>query len=174
MPARKRPAADPRRTQPGRPKIFPARIRGANLSRPECLCKGHRITPDSRSAKTENSYSFLAARMKHHDEESELLDSLFQEKSLREFRESLLDETLAAVRRKKRVRHFGATLVIAAILSLFVLPSRHEQPIAPVSRSVPARPFELVATRPLPATTMVETRSGNLEIFSSSPNRFAL
>lgn len=113
--------------------------------------------------------------MKHHEEQPELLDSLFQEKSVREFRDRLLNETLAAVRRKKRTRQLGAALVIAAMISLLMFPSRREQPVAPVSRLVPAaRPFELVTTRPLPAATIVETRSGNLEAFSSVPNRFAL
>src|SRR5262245_28899532 len=112
--------------------------------------------------------------MKTNAEQSELLNALMQEKSLSEFRDDLLDQTLTAVRRKKRNRHLGASLLIMAILAVLMLPSKR-QPIAPVSSAVQTRPpFEMVLTRPLPSTMVVETRSGAFELLSSTASSLAV
>jgi len=112
--------------------------------------------------------------MKHDPDQSQLLDTLLEEDSFSQFQGQLLEQTLTAVRRKKRARQFRNGLIIAAVLSLFFLPARRQTVMPLTAGSQSARPFETVQTHPLTESMIVKTRPASVDLFSSSESSFAL
>ena len=75
-----------------------------------------------------------------------------------DFREGLLNETLRLARRRRRVRqarNATTALVVLVILGLLVW---HQFPSGKSPLPLPAKPYKLVRTQPLPPAAWVETK----------------
>jgi hypothetical protein len=104
-----------------------------------------------------------------------LLADVLAESSPADFREAMLRDTLRLARRRRRFRQTRSALVLLALLGLlatFMRPSRPPQPIASHPPAKPAAPlvYQLISTRPLPASAIVTTRHfPDLQLAGSVP-----
>ena len=93
----------------------------------------------------------------------QLLNEVLAEAAPADFRDAMLGETLRRVRRQRRwrqTRRAVALLVVLGLCGVFIwqkkLPRSSIAP-APVARAVPKN-YQLVQTRPLPASAIVSTK----------------
>ena len=92
---------------------------------------------------------------RHNDR---LLADVLGEGLSADFRETLLDETLRLARRRRRGRHvrgLASALAVVAVLGLLLW---HLSPPGQGPAGVPAKPYQLVRTQPLPHAAWVETK----------------
>ena len=75
------------------------------------------------------------------------------------FRESLLNQTLRLARRRRRFRQARGAASALAVLAALGLLVWHQFPSGRGPASLPARPYLLVRTQPLPRAAWVETKS---------------
>ena len=75
-----------------------------------------------------------------------------------DFRQGLLRETLHLAQRRRRVRQVRSTVSVLAVLAAFGLLVWHQLPSGRIPFALPARPYALVRTQPLPSVAWVETR----------------
>ena len=102
----------------------------------------------------------------------QLLDDLLEDVASREFRTLVLDQTLRAVRRRKRVRQQNIALIAAACVAVFafVLWKTREPLIVlkPAQRPVST----IVRSKTLSPPPVVRTKPGGVEMVSSSASTF--
>ena len=106
----------------------------------------------------------------------ELLDEVFAEAATGQFRQRLLDTTLQAARQRRRTRHAGCGIAIAAIAVLAVLaigPFMRAPTPALAAKTTTSR-LQIVRSQPLPISAMVETKPGIVRQITSSSQLFVL
>jgi hypothetical protein len=75
-----------------------------------------------------------------------------------DFRQGLLSETLHLARRRRRFRQVRNATSVLALLAAFGLLVWHQFPSRHSPFALPAKPYALVRTQPLPTAAWVETR----------------
>ena len=100
-----------------------------------------------------------------------LLDDVLTEAE--EFPGALLDETLRAVRQRRRLRRSSRGLAVLGVLAVgaavvwnTLLPARRVEVVHPA--------LHIVSSRPLPSAMIVATRPGGLTMVTSSPKTHLL
>jgi hypothetical protein len=106
--------------------------------------------------------------MKHRTDPERLLDDVLEESIPPGFRGELLEQTLRQVRRRKRARRVGQSLLITALLVGLPLALWKRTPPPAATIAVRPQPDGLVRSRPLPPSMIVETRSGSVYFVASS------
>ena len=103
------------------------------------------------------------------DKERLLADVLAGEEAAA-FREALLAETLGQVRRRRRSRQaWRAALALAIVAGLSALLWRSPRPV-PVGPGGESRGYEVVLSRPLPGSALVNTRPFVAGVTVASPD----
>jgi hypothetical protein len=96
--------------------------------------------------------------MNEPSQRKRLLADVLGEGISADFRQGLLRETLHLAHRRRRVRQVRSTASVLALLAAFGLLVWHQLPSGRSPIAVPARPYDLVRTQPLPSVARVETR----------------
>lgn len=96
--------------------------------------------------------------MNEPSQRNRLLADVLGEGIFADFRQGLLRETLHLARRRRRVRQVRSTASVLALLAAFGLLAWHQLPSGRSPFALPARPYALVRTQPLPSVAWVETR----------------
>jgi hypothetical protein len=91
-----------------------------------------------------------------HDEH--LLADVLGEGVSADFREGLLNETLRLARRRRRFRQARGAASVLALLAALALVVWHQIPPTRSPLALPARPYTIVHTQPLPAAAWVVTK----------------
>src|SRR5438477_12166613 len=89
-----------------------------------------------------------------------LLTDVLAEETDVDFRETLLDQTLHVVRRRRHFRKARQAAYVCAVMAVLAIVSFHFAAPKPTSPQRPERPYLLVTTRPLTADAIVSTRRG--------------
>jgi hypothetical protein len=98
-----------------------------------------------------------------------LLDDLLEDSSPLEFRVAVMEKTLHSARQRKRLRHFSAALIAAALIGIFVFTFREmreravsSNQIRPLTLAAASHPSlnrpQVVATKPDSTLVVVQTR----------------
>src|SRR5882672_4116581 len=105
--------------------------------------------------------------MKNESDNEELLNDVFADAAPPAFRAALLDQTLHAVQRRKRVRRRNEALLAAAcVVTALALMARFAMPRTG-PRSAPVDPF-FVRSQPLSTQALVVTQAGTVDTIHSS------
>ena len=111
--------------------------------------------------------------MKTESEHSALLEDVLAEAAPTDFERALLDGTLRAVRRRRRMRRWNRGPAAAGVFALIAIVAwRVLWPAASVKTVRPT--LRIVSTQPLPASMIVETRPGSVAVVASSLKTFLL
>ena len=98
-----------------------------------------------------------------------LLADVLGEGVAADFRDGLLNETLRLARRRRRFRQVRGAASALAVLAAFGLLVWHEFPSSPRRMALPAKPYALVRTQPLPPAAWVADAAACLLPASSHP-----
>ena len=93
---------------------------------------------------------------RHHER---LLADVLGEGVSADFRAGLLNETLRLARRRRRVRQVRAAAAALAVLVVLAFLVWHQIPSCRSPEALPAKPYTIVRTQPLPPTAWVVTRA---------------
>src|SRR5262245_46059421 len=105
--------------------------------------------------------------MKPESEQHELLDDVLAEAAPPDFQAALLDGTLRAVRRRRRMRRASRSVVAAGVLTLITLAVWKALLPTPAVRVVhPA--LHIVSSQPLRPSMVVETRRSGITFVMTS------
>ena len=111
--------------------------------------------------------------MRPESEQHSLLDDVLTEAAPADFERALLDGTLRAVRRRRRMRRCSRGLAVAGVFAAIVIALWHSLwPSTPVRLIRPA--LHIVSSQPLPASMVVSTRPNSVVVTSSSPTTFVV
>jgi hypothetical protein len=106
-------------------------------------------------------------------EQDNLLDEVLSEAAPADYGRTLLDGTLRAVRRRRRMRQWKRGVGAAGAFAAIVLAVWHALlPISSVKTVQPA--LRIVTSQPLPPSMIVETKPDSVAVVSSSPKTFVL
>ena len=109
--------------------------------------------------------------MKPESERPNLLDDLLADAAPAEFERELLEGTLRAVRRGRRVRQCRRGLAGAVVFAVIALAVWN--PLLPTTSVNRARPtLHIVSSQPLPASRVIDTRPLSVPVVTSSPTTF--
>ena len=99
-----------------------------------------------------------------------LLTEVLSEGTAAGFRAGLLDQTLRVARRRRRLRQArGAAFALGAVAALGLILG-HQIPLSSTRTGSPAKPYELVRTRPLATARWLTTRPlPASDVFASAP-----
>jgi len=111
--------------------------------------------------------------MKPESEQHSLLNDVLAEDARAELEHSLLDGTLRAVRRRRRMRRWSRGLAAVGVFATIALAVWNALlPTTPVKLFRPG--LHIVSSQPLPASMVVGTKPGSVVIVTSSPTTFVL
>ncbi len=111
--------------------------------------------------------------MKPESEQHSLLDYVLTEAAPADFERALLDGTLCAVRRRRRMRRWSRGLAAVGVFATIALAVWNALlPTTPVKLFRPG--LHIVSSQPLPASMVVGTKPGSVVIVTSSPTTFVL
>src|SRR5688572_33166801 len=106
-------------------------------------------------------------------EQDNLLDDVLGEAAPADFERALLDATLRAVRRRRRMRQCSRGLAAAGVFAAIAvavwntfLPTTSINLVGPT--------LHIVSSQPLPASMVVETRPVSVRVVTSSPTTFVM
>jgi len=105
--------------------------------------------------------------MKPESEQNSLLADVLSEAAPADFERALLDGTLRAVRRQRRLRRSSRGLAVAGVLAAISLAIWHALlPTTPMNLARPA--LHIVSSQPLPASMVIGTKPGGVAVVNSS------
>ena len=111
--------------------------------------------------------------MKPESERLNLLDDVLANAAPTEFQRELLEGTLRAVRRRRRMRQCGRGLAVAGVFAAIALSVWNA--LLPTTSVKLVRPaLHIVSSQPLPASMIVETRPISVLVVTSSPTTFVM
>jgi len=111
--------------------------------------------------------------MKPESEQHSLLDDVLTEGAPADFERSLLDGTLRAVRRRRRMQQCGRGLTVVGVFAAIALSVWNAlRPTLSVHVVEPA--LHIVSSQPLPASMVVRTEPGGIVVVTSSSATFGL
>ena len=111
--------------------------------------------------------------MKTESKHRPLLDDVLAEAAPADFERALLDGTLRAVRRRRRMHHWNRGLAVVGVFAAIALVVwKALLPGTPVKLIRPA--LGMVSSRPLPPSMIITTRPGSVAVVASSPKTFML
>src|SRR6266498_1619402 len=111
--------------------------------------------------------------MKPESEQHSLLNDVLAEDARAELEHSLLDGTLRAVRRRRRMRQCSRGLATVAVFAAIALAVWNALlPTTPVDLVRPT--LHIVSSQPMPASMLVATRPDSVAVVTSSPRTFVM
>ena len=111
--------------------------------------------------------------MKPESQQHGLLDDVLREGAPADFERTLLDGTLRAVRRRRRMRQCSRGLAAAGVFAAIALAVWNALlPTTPVNSVRPA--LQIVSSKPLPASLVVATKPDSVVVVTSSPATFVV
>jgi len=111
--------------------------------------------------------------MKPESEQNSLLDDVLAETAPAHFERALLDGTLRAVRRQRRMRQCNRGLAAVGVFAAIALAVWNA--LLPSTSVKFVRPaLHIVSSQPLPASMVVGTKPGSVVVVTSSPTTFVM
>ena len=111
--------------------------------------------------------------MKPESEQNSLLDDVLTETAPADFEHALLDGTLRAVRRRRRLRRASRGLAVGGVFAAIALAVWNALlPTTPVNLVRPT--LHIVWSQPLPASMVVGTKPDSVVVVTSSPRTFVM
>ena len=111
--------------------------------------------------------------MKPESEQHSLLDDVLSEAAPADFERALLDGTLRAVRRRRRMRQCSRGLAAAGVFAGIALAVWNALlPTTPVKLARPA--LHIVSSQPLPASMVTRTKPDSVVVVTSSLTTFVM
>jgi len=111
--------------------------------------------------------------MKTESEHRFLLDDVLAEAAPADFERALLDGTLRAVRRRRRMHHWSRGLAVVGVFAVISLV--FWRTLLPGTPGKVVRPaLRIVLSKSLPPSMIITTRPGSVAVVASSPKTFVL
>jgi hypothetical protein len=111
--------------------------------------------------------------MKPESEQHSLLDDVLSETAPADFEHALLDGTLRAVRRRRRIRQGSRGLAAVGVFAAIAVAVWNALLPAPSVNLVPPT-MHIVSSQPLPASMVVATKPDGAVVVTASPTTFVV